>query len=354
MADWPSIGPDLALLHLQSAFNVSTTNQIWTGGRDAVAGKTVAFYGQGYGSCATNNYGQYLAADLLVQSGAYAATVKPVSPSESTNYSTTSDGNYYRLTKNAQGRIPWTGDGGGPAFIFNNGTRYLVGIQSGFGGACGTDAYQTNLPPLRDWIAAVFMSQWAPGAQSSPVNVFPAKVIGTKWGLQDVNTINRAQAARAAAAMCYNRGFAGGHFDGNQGPFGILCSAGDTLWKDATLADISQSGWPFTDINVVTWARAGRAAQAICDNLKQGYVGGQFNGQMLNGKFGLRSAIAPARSISTQIGSSELRIGRAALDDTSCASLARAATNFCRTKGFGGAFTGKESDRQKYRVVCQK
>jgi hypothetical protein len=127
-----------------------------------------------------------------------------------------SDGDSYRVVRNAQGRVPWTGDGGGPAFIFNNNTRYLVGIQSGFGGACGTDAYQTNLPPLRDWIAAVFMSQWAPGAQSSPVKVYPAEVTGSKWGLQDVNTINWAQAARAAAAMCYNRGFAGGHFDGRR------------------------------------------------------------------------------------------------------------------------------------------
>lgn len=356
------VGPDLALLHLQSAFNVSGnfTNQIWTGGRDAVVGKTVSFYGQGYGSCATNNYGQYLAADLLVQSGAYAATVKPVSPSESTNYSATSDGNSYRVVRNAQGRIPWTGDGGGPAFIFNNGTRYLVGIQSGFGGACGADAYQTNLPPLRDWIAAVFMSQWAPGAQSSPVYVYPAEVTGSKWGLQDVNTINWAQAARAAAAMCYNRGFAGGHFDGNEGAkspipqsgFGILCSAGDTLWKDATLADISQSGWAFTDINAVNWAQAGRAAQGICDNLKQGYVGGQFNGQMLNGKFGLFCYRAGAQHFDAI--SSELRIGQAPLDETQWAQLARAATTFCRNKGFGGGFMVGNQLAGKFGVVCQK
>ena len=347
------VGPDLALLHLQNAFNVSTTNQIWTGGRDAVVGKTVAFYGQGYGSCAKDNYGQYLAADLQVQSGAYQATVKPVSPSENTNYSATSDGNSYRVVRNAQGRVPWTGDGGGPAFIFNNNTRYLVGIQSGFGGACGTDAYQTNLPPLRDWIAAVFMSQWALGAQSSPVKVYPAEVTGSKWGLQDVNTINWAQAARAAAAMCYNRGFAGGHFDGNQGPFGILCSAGDTLWKDATLADISQSGWPFTDMNVVTWARAGRAAQAICDNLKQGYVGGQFNGQMLNGKFGLFCYRGGAQHFDA-IGSSELRIGHAPLDEIQWAQLARAATTFCRNKGFGGGFMVGNQTAETYGVVCQK
>jgi hypothetical protein len=354
------VGPDLALLHLQSAFNVSGnfTNQIWTGGPGAVVGKTVSFYGQGFGSCATNNYGQYLAADLLVQPGAYTATAKPVGGlSESTNYSATSDGNSYRVVRNAQGRIPWTGDGGGPAFIFNNGTRYLVGIQSGIGGACGTDAYQTNLPPLRDWIAAVFMSQWAPGAQASPVNVFPAEVVGTKWGLQDVNTVNWAQAARAAASMCYNRGFVGGHFDGNQGPFGILCSAGDTLWKDATLADISQSGSAFTDINVVPWARAGRAAQALCDNLKQGYVGGQFNGQMLNGKFGLFCYRGGAQHFDATGG--DLRIGRAALDDTSWASLARAATNFCRQKGFSGGFmvgnqNATTSATGTFGVVCQK
>ena len=143
------------------------------------------------------------------------------------------------------------------------------------------------------------MSQWAPGAQSSPVKVYPAEVTGSKWGLQDVNTVNWAQAARAAAAMCYNRGFAGGHFDGNQGPFGILCSAGDTLWKDATLADISQSGWPFTDINVVTGARAGRAAQAICDNLSKDMSVANSMVRCSTANLGC-SAIAPARSISTQ------------------------------------------------------
>ena len=85
-------------------------------------------------------------------------------------------------------------------------------------------------------------SQWHATATSEPIWVQSAEITGTKWGFNDANNVGWAQAARAAAAMCYNRGFVGGHFDGHQdvaaGAYGIQCSG-----TGATYYDVSRSPW---------------------------------------------------------------------------------------------------------------
>jgi hypothetical protein len=365
------VGPDLAVLHLRSPLSINNStsgfvNQIWTGGRNAVFGKTVAFYGQGFDSCANKSSGRYLATDLIVDSDLYQARVRPTDPAKppgNTNYFKEASGPYYRAPANAKARVPWQGDSGGGAFVFSNNTRYLIGIQSG--ASCGVDVYQVNLPPLRDWIYAVFASQWTPGAQSQSVYVYPSEVNGTGWGLRDVNAVHWAQAARAAAAMCYNRGFAGGHFDGHQGPlppskqpgFGIQCSGGDTQWRDVTQADIAKSGWTFTDINTVGWAQAGRAAERICTNLKQGFAGGQFNGHMRGGNFGLfcyRGGAQWFDATDKEIAATGFGFPTPRLDDNLWAQAARAAVGYCRSKGFSGGFMNGHQVPGKYGVVCQK
>ena len=56
-------------------------------------------------------------------------------------------------------------------------------------------------------------------------------------------------------------------------------------WFDATDSEIADSGWSFSDVNSVDWAQAGRAATGICN--KRGFVGGFFNGHQIPGKRGL-------------------------------------------------------------------
>lgn len=362
------VGPDLALLHLTTPFRIngsasSFANRIWSGGaRKEVLGKTVAFYGMGRDACNGGNLGTYQAADLQTDSKTYQASVRPTdprSPPTATNFFEQDNGTYYSVQQNALGQVPQPGDSGGAAFMFKNGSPFLVGINSG--GGC-TRQFQVNLAPLRTWIDAVFVSKWTPGEQSQPVYVYPAEVEGTKWSLRDVNTVHWSQAARAAAAMCFNRGFAGGHFDGHQGVlppaqqsgFGLQCSGGDTRWFDVTRDQIRRTGWDFTDINNVNWAHAGRAAERLCAGFNQGFAGGHFNGHMQNGSYGLFCYRGGAKwfdATDAEIAATNWTFAH--VDNVGWAQAARAATGFCRNKGFSGGFMNGHQVPGKFGVVCQ-
>lgn len=367
------VGPDLALMHLAAPLRINGStsgfrNRIWEGSRgDILGNKTAAFYGRGRDACTGGTSGTYQAADLTTASDTFQARAQPnnpLSPPTSTDFTSNPNGYFYRVLINKLQQIPRPGDSGGGAFMFRAGAPYLVGIHSG--GDC-TDGYQVNLIALKDWINAVFMSKWTPGTQSQPVYVYPGEVNGTRWGLQDVNTAHWAQAARAAAAMCYNRGFAGGHFDGHQGPlqpnpqngFGLQCSGGDTAWFDIPAAVIAKTKWSFTNINTVTWAQAGRAAAELCS--ARGYVGGQFNGHMRNGQFGLfcyRGGAQWFDATDRQVADSKWDFPH--VDKVNWAQAGRAAVGVCRAKGFSGGFfnghqiTGSGPKPGVRGIVCQK
>jgi hypothetical protein len=49
-----------------------------------------------------------------------------------------------------------------------------------------------------------------------------------------------------------------------------------SIWLDITKAELDQTGWGFSDVNTVEWARASRAAFGFCTF--NGFVGGQLNG----------------------------------------------------------------------------
>ena len=375
------VGPDLALMHLSAPFNVngSTTgfrNQIWSGAARNLIGKTVASYGQGRNVCAgRTGSGTYRAGDFVVERRAYAALGlpnDPANPPRSGNFVERTAGPYYQLLRNANGRIHRPGDSGGPSFIFENGTAFLTGIQSG--GDCvdvapgmspagSGNAYQVSLASVRTWIEDVFKSQWSPGVQSQSVYVYSNEVIGTKWTVTNVNSIPWAQAARAAAAMCYNRGFAGGHFDGHQGAqpnvagkgFGLQCSGGDTQWFDVRTSDMDPQ-WRFSgSINDVNWAQAGRTAERYCAT--RGFVGGQFNGHQRNGRYGVfcyRGGAQGFDASDAELAATGWGFPTPRLDDNAWAQAGRAATGFCRAKGFSGGFMNGHQLPNRYGVVCQQ
>lgn len=376
------VGPDLALLHLSAPFNIggsptSFRNQLWSGEPRNLFGKTIAFYGQGRTDCMgpPAGVGTYRAADFVVNQDDYVATTRPnnpLNPPAATNFAMQDGGWFFQNPRTASGQIQRPGDSGGPSFIFENGTPMLVGIHSG--GSCNNPppgvgpagqglAYENSLPRLRQWIEDVFKTKWSPGAQSQPVYVYPSEVSGTRWNVSDVNAVHWAQAARAAAAMCFNRGFAGGHFDGHQGPlppvpgngFGLQCSGGDTQWFDVTTAQMDAK-WRFNgDINAVNWAQAGRTAERIC--AARGFVGGQFNGHMRAAQYGLfcyRGGAQWFDATDPELAATGWGFPTPSLDDNLWAQAARAATGFCRGKGFSGGFMNGHQVPGRYGVVCQK
>jgi hypothetical protein len=262
------------------------------------------------------------------------------------------------------------GDSGGPTFIFNppDATPYLVGIHSGadcivVGGTGSTGTGKdVAIPAVRDWIGAVLKSQWGPTISTAThVWVSPGELDGVRWPVADVNTVNWAQAARAAAAMCYARGFAGGHFTGHQDQRpsvqtkNIQCSGGDTTWFDLTAADVSATGWDFGDINTVDWARAGRAAANYCTG--RGFVGGQFNGQQRDGRRGVfcyRSGATYLDASDADIKATRWDFNTAAPESAPWAQGARAANEYCRGHGYVGGFLSGHHLPNKTGVVCQK
>jgi hypothetical protein len=99
-----------------------------------------------------------------------------------------------------------------------------------------------------------------------------------------------SEASRVAAKLCGTRGFAAGHFNGHQdgaGTLEVLCSGQGAVWRDAATHEIGATGFAFVDVNQVSWAQANRAATHLCAAANQGFAGGHFNGQQLNGNYGL-------------------------------------------------------------------
>jgi hypothetical protein len=360
-------GPDLALIHLTQPFTVNgaTTgyrNQIYPGSAESLKDKTIATYGQGISFYAVpgtpptsaGGVGTYRAANLIVSS-------------------LYSDG--YRALPNKEGQIIAFGDSGGPGFIWENNVPYLTGINSRVTPTCinNKDCQNTvigiseavimSLPALRNWIQAVFTTQWHPTATSEPVYVQAAEIKGTKWDLTDVNQVGWAQANRAAAEMAYNRGFASGHFDGHQdvakGGYGIQVSGRGTVFWEVTRKNIRETPFGFTDLNQVNWAQANRAAERLCASANQGYAGGHFTGHMKRGSFDEMYGIVCYKdgaqwfdATAAELNATGWTVGD--LNTTPWAQAARAATDYCRKRGFTGGFMNGQQVGDRRGVVCQR
>lgn len=367
-----SYGPDLALVHLSQSFSIagSTTNfsnRLYAGSPASLNGKIIATYGQGISIYAQPGTpplpplgaGIWRAADL---------TVSAVS------------GGTYTIGPNSQTQITAFGDSGGPGFIWDNNIPYITGIQSRSAAVCNnttpatcqqtvtgiTLSTVTSVPAARDWLAAVLKTQWHPAASSEPIWVQSAEITGTKWGFNDANNVGWAQAARAAAAMCYNRGFVGGHFDGHQdvanGAYGIQCSGSGATFYDVSSVAMD-ARWAFADVDSVSWAQANRVAERFCATQSQGFAGGHFNGHMapaiglVPARYGLLCYKNGAQwfdATDAELAATGFGFPTPRLDDVLWAQAARAAVGFCRGKGFSGGFMNGHQGPNAYGVVCQK
>jgi len=375
-------GPDLALVHLSKPFAINGsatgfTNQIYTGTPESLNGKTVATYGEGISIYATPGTPPTPAAGF----GTWRAADLTVSAASKDTYTLSPD----TLSPDAAGQIiPFQiiafGDSGGPGFIWDQGTPYITGINSRVMDQCldrtTTDsckntvtgissALATSVPGVRDWIAAVFKTQWHPSVTSETIEVYQAEVAGTKWDLADLNQSGWAQAARAASGMCYNRGFAGGHSDGHQdlaqSRYSIQCSGQGVTWTNISASQMD-SQWAFTDVNTVPWAQANRVAERYCAAQNQGFAGGHFTGHMASG-----SGLFPAEygvfcykdgaqwfdATDTELAATGWGFTTSNIDDVPWAQAARAATGFCRDKGFSGGFMNGQHVAPHWGVVCQ-
>jgi hypothetical protein len=177
----------------------------------------------------------------------------------------------------------------------------------------------------------------------------------------DMNLRRWAIAARAAHEMCFNRGFVGGHMTGNQlsGKYGVACAGQGAVWRDASSIEIAASGWSFTDVDTAQWAQAGRAATQLC--AQKGFVGGHFNGNQKAGlglvppAFGLVCYGPPAAffdATTEEINATGWPVGD--LNSAGWAQAGRAAASFCNAKGFPAGFMTGHQLPGKYGVVCQR
>jgi len=352
-------GPDLALLHLSRPFDVrpGQTATLLTGDPKQLTGKTIAVYGRGIRSYYQPGpppvfaaFDQYRAADMRVASVA-AGTVQVNAPS-------TAD------------PITGPGDSGGPGFLWFANQRYLATITSRGWRECADSttpvtcertitrldtAILTSVPATERYVGAVLASRWNPMASSQPVWIKAAEVEAGRWPFADVDRAGWAQAARAATAMCYNRGFAIGHFDGHQDlakrEVGIQCTGapgGDALFLDVPRA---AAPWPVTDVNGVHWAQAHRKAQDVC--AARGYVGGLPTGHQRDAQMGIVCVRANAERLDLSQSRSlrDWRVG-SDVNAVAWAQARRAAVEFCRGRGASGGFMNGHQIGDAMGVVC--
>ncbi len=374
------VGPDLALVHLARPLTVTGNpgvfgDRFWPGTLAELGQgeRTASIYGQGDTMAiqCTPTYdgtgaGTYRSGTVDIAGVGYEPTSRPNGAATSTRFTEREGGRYLRMTPTAAGQLQLPGDSGGPVFVFNppDNRAYLAGIVSG--GACsGARSHAVAIPAVRDWIHAALSSRWQPGSTGANVWVSPAEGEGVRWPVGDVNTAGWAQSARAAAAMCYARGYAGGHYDGHQGQLdgrtgsGILCAAGDQRWFDVDAAAIAATGWAFTDVNTVSWAQANRAAERLCAGLNDGgqYAGGHFTGHQRDGRYGVLCYRGGAQwfdATDAQIAATGWGFATPRLDEVPWSQAARAATGFCRGQGFAGGFMNGQHIPGRYGIVCQK
>jgi hypothetical protein len=357
-------GPDLALLHLTQPRNElpNTIAPLLTGDPRSMLGKTVATFGRGI----SNYFSPGPPVQPSVESGWRAADLVVASVAGDT---------YSFVSQSTASPIIGPGDSGGPGFIWEGARRYVAGITSRGNRVCADnrtaatcdttitfipDAVITSIQATERYIGAVLATRWNPLATSQPVLVRAAEIEGSKWPIADVNAATWAQAARGATTMCYNRGFAVGHFDGHQDlttkEYGIQCTGapgGTALFGDLTTADMG--AWVVTDVNTAHWAQAHRAAQDWCTG--RGFVGGLPTGHMVAGP-GMGVACvrdnAQRMDLSRNPSSGHLRAWPLGADVNAVpwAQARRAAVEFCRARGASGGFMNGHQLGDNMGVVC--
>ncbi|MEX5236107.1 hypothetical protein [Kocuria arenosa] len=119
-------------------------------------------------------------------------------------------------------------------------------------------------------------------------NATTGQLEDTGWPVPNPDTVDWAQAARAAHGFCAEREYAGGFLNGHhfRNRKGVVCvGKQDAQWFDATNGQLLDTGWPVNDVGSVTWAQGARAAHGFCE--ERGFVGGFMNGHQLGNRKGV-------------------------------------------------------------------
>lgn len=253
----------------------------------------------------------------------------------------------------------------------NNATGVYTGTVGPQGRATGS-GYNANNPSETAtwWLQEPLQCREVATPASPPLNselpppgwFSKADIASTPWAFDDLNTVGWAQAGRAASALCSSRGANVGHFTGHQdqikGIFAVQCAKEDAVLRDAYHGEIiEESGWAFSQVNEVSWARANRAAERLCAKMNKGFAGGHFNGHQLDREYGLvcyRGASRWFDASDAELAATGWGFATPRLDDVHWAQAMRAATGFCQSKGFNGGFMNGHQAPNKYGVVCQK
>ena len=280
---------------------------------------------------------------------------------------------------NSVGQVCAPGDSGGPVLLVSGGQAKLLGIQVSGNFDCvdNTSMAQckstitkislcrANTIPVRT-VEEIIASSWKSSAPTHVLDVgneiSPLLFFDPSGETSiDMNLRAWAISARAASDMCFNRGFVGGHMTGHQlpGKFGLACTGPGAVVRDAFSSEVALTGWSFNDVNTAQWAHARRAATQLC--VKNGFVGGHFNGHQKDGvglvprAFGLICYGSPAVFFDAR--TDEVKFSGSPLGDLNVIGWAkadRAAANFCGAKGFPGGFMTGHQVPGKYGVVCQR
>jgi hypothetical protein len=281
---------------------------------------------------------------------------------------------------NSAGQVCAPGDSGGPVFMLDRQPQaQLLAIQIRGNFTCtnktSTAACKATITNIADCTANMIPLRIVEQIMTKPWDRTDATFLfdsGNEIGPYlffdpsretsiDMNVRSWQITARAANDMCFNRGFVGGHMTGHQlpGKYGVACAGTGAIWRDAITADVVATSSRFTDLETTPWAQARRAANDTC--VKDGFVGGHFNGfqgagfQGLPGKYGLICYGSPAIFIDAttrEIEATGFPLGD--LNQVAWAQAARAATNFCNSKGFPAGFMTGHQVPGKYGVVCQR
>lgn len=281
---------------------------------------------------------------------------------------------------NVDGSVEGAIEGSNVNFTIRWGNDFYLGVNNATGIYSGTigpqgrasgSGYNANNPAETAtwWAEEPLQCRVEATSAQPPANLAPppqgwfgrADIAGTPWAFDDLNTVGWAQAARAANALCVSRGARAGHFNGHQdlskGIFAGQCAKEDAVWRDASAQEISATEWAFSDVNQVSWAQANRAAERLCASANQGFSGGHFNGQQLDGKYGLVCYGGASQwfdASDAELAATSWGFATPKLDDVQWSQAMRAATGFCQGKGFIGGFMNGHQAPNKYGVVCQK
>ncbi len=356
-----SRGYDLAVIHLSQPLLNHAFHQKPLA--DSFTGSNLEIFGQGVNVLPASGVGTWRTGILTNQN----------------NVSQTPYPNLLIMPTDIAGKVCAPGDSGGP--VFNGDESALVAIQIRGQWNCTNRTTpntckatltsiincQANMLPI-GIIQDVQAMSWNTSESTSVFDIShelqPLYSFDPHRADIDVNQHDWAISARAANEMCSDRGYQGGRLTGNElnYKFGLACSSvGNTSFRDASPADLRDVGESSFSLDV-DWARAARAAHALCTKDPR-FVGGFFTGFQAgtpsgifpnpNG-FGLICVKAPDRFFdapSPELGWAP----QINLLTIKWAEASRAAMRFCEKQGYlTGFMNGNQSAAGALGVICQK